>query len=108
MTMAVNAPRLHLICYDIADPRRLGRVYRYLSTRATPLQYSVFVARLSRRAVEEIAREVDSLIEPSEDDVRLYPLPHTLHVIGLGRSILPEGASLLVPGHDLLDLHNAA
>ena len=106
--MAINAPRLHLICYDIADPRRLGRVHRYLTTQATPLQYSVFVANLGRWDVEEILDEIDSIIDPAEDDVRIYPLPSSPRVESLGCSMFPDGTMLLEQGRDLLNLHQAA
>jgi CRISPR-associated protein Cas2 len=102
--MAINAPRLHLICYDIANPKRLGRVYRYLTTRATPLQYSVFVANLRRRDLSDIIREVNTRIDLGEDDVRIYPLPQSLRVAALGQSYFPEGTTLIERGIDLLNL----
>ena len=35
-----------LVCYDIAEPRRLARVWRAVREFGVPLQYSVFWARL--------------------------------------------------------------
>lgn len=92
--MSWTEPRAHLIAYDIADPKRLYRVHRYLKTVAMDLQYSVFVGRLSARALDRILREIEERIEPREDDVRIYPLPERCQAVALGRQHLPEGVLL--------------
>ena len=32
-----------LVCYDISDKKRLGRVFRFLKKKGVPVQYSVFL-----------------------------------------------------------------
>ena len=96
--MALNEPRNWLIAYDIADPRRLGRVHRYVSKQGVALQYSVFVLRMSTAALDALLADVDKLIDPREDDVRVYPLPADPHPIHLGRQVLPEGVILAEAG----------
>ena len=100
--MAVNLPRQYLICYDIADPRRLARVHRYLSGHAVPLQYSVFSALLRRRELDDLMAGVAERINPREDDVRVYPLPESPRAVTIGRSFLPDGIMLVKKGRDLL------
>ena len=92
--MADNTPRLHLICYDITEPRRLARVHRYLVKRAVPLQYSVFLAHGSPRAVGALMAVIDTLIDEGSDDVRCYALPVRLEYVRLGRQMLPVGVTL--------------
>lgn len=89
--MPDNSRRLHLICYDIACPRRLGRVYRYLRERAAPVQYSVFVAKLNRREASALMGGLANRINYREDDIRVYPLPEKLVLYRLGKGTLPEG-----------------
>lgn len=99
--MAINEPRLHLLAYDIADPARLQRVHRSVRAAGIPLQYSVFLVPGRPRDIDNLLDELAGIIEPAEDDIRVYPLPHRLHVQRLGRQHLPEGIALL--GNDRLD-----
>jgi CRISPR-associated protein Cas2 len=89
-----------LICYDIADPRRLARVHRAASRFAVPVQYSVFWARLDRAGLDAALRSVAVLIDPRADDVRFYPLPANVRVHAMGRAMLPEGVRLHDQGLD--------
>jgi|GEM_PF-677652 len=82
----------YLITYDIADPRRLVRLHRYLAGEALALQYSVFFGSFIPAAIDRIEDEIAAHIDPKEDDVRIYPLPADFQVWALGASApLPEG-----------------
>lgn len=100
--MAVHRARLHLICYDIADPKRLVRVHRYLRESGLPLQYSVFSLMMTRRQCSRLLRDLRDLIDRREDDVRVYPLPANGERINLGRQLFPDDVLLLEGGGDLL------
>jgi CRISPR-associated protein Cas2 len=80
-----------LICYDIADPKRLGRVFRYLKKRAMPLQYSVFLFSGDDRQLERCLAGAAALIDEKHDDLRAYPLPARGFKARLGKAALPEG-----------------
>lgn len=80
-----------IICYDICEPKRLGRVFRYLRRRAIPLQYSVFLFTGSARQMERCLGGAEELIDQDEDDLRAYPLPERGFKARLGRPVLPEG-----------------
>lgn len=80
-----------LIAYDIADPRRLARIHAFLKKSGVPVQYSVFVARLDRRTLGEVASGLRDRMKESEDDIRLYRLPANCRPVLLGRALLPEG-----------------
>ena len=88
----------YLIAYDIADPRRLGRVRRLLTGRALWVQYSVFVGRFSLREVGALVAELRERINRREDDVRIYRLPLFCRPVAIGASLWPEG--LLLGGLD--------
>lgn len=80
-----------VIGYDIADPRRLQRVYRRLCAYATPLEYSVFLLLGSERDRQRCLADLAALIDAKEDDVRCYPLPERGFQGRIGRAGLPEG-----------------
>lgn len=93
--MALNETRTWLIAYDISNPKRLLRVHRYLKTVATPVQYSLFVAEESTYGIQRIHLALEELIDPRNDDVRIYPLPRHIEIHHYGRSLLPAGLLLL-------------
>lgn len=80
-----------LIGYDIASPRRLGRVHRRMVHWATPMEYSIFLFIGSPLQLTCCLEEIAGLINPREDDVRCYPLPLRGVQERLGRATLPEG-----------------
>ncbi len=96
----MKPPTAWLICYDIADPRRLARVHRAATRFAVPVQYSVFWARLDRAGLNAALRAMAGLIDPWADDIRFYPLPENVRVHTLGRAVLPDGVRLRDPGLD--------
>ncbi|MEN8133113.1 MAG: CRISPR-associated endonuclease Cas2 [Pseudomonadota bacterium] len=93
--MPVNEQRDHIIAYDIGEPRRLGRIHRYLKKRAMPIQYSVFLIRCNAEQLHGIIQELDDMIDPERDDIRFYTLPRKPQVITLGQQGMPEGLQLL-------------
>ena len=96
--------RLYLIAYDIADPRRLGRVARYMSQRACRVQYSVFAAQLSQCHLEELLAGLEDIIDPVRDDIRAYPLPATGEVALSGQQVFATNTLLVQNGHSRLEL----
>jgi CRISPR-associated protein Cas2 len=87
----------YLVCYDIADPARLGRVYRFLKGEGVALQYSVFLCSLTWPELERVKERMAELIEAETDDVRIYPLPSGDVIHALGRpSRAPVGAALFL------------
>ena len=102
--MPINKQQLHLICYDIADPRRLAKVYRRLTAVAMPLQFSVFVAYFRPADIPALLAELEELIDPKADDVRIYPLPGKPRFTRFGNVRFPDGIRLLENGQDLINL----
>lgn len=84
----------YIICYDISDPKRLGRIFRYLKKHATPLQYSVFIFSGDHRKIDRCLKKASTLINHHQDDLRAYPLPIRGFKARLGKPVLPEGIQL--------------
>ena len=95
-----------LVCYDITCPRRLGKVHRLLSKQARLVQYSVYACFGSRHDMRRLATEIEALIDPGSDDVRIYPLPQRLELYQRGMQPL-EGLHLYGdkadPFHNCID-----
>jgi CRISPR-associated protein Cas2 len=89
-----------LVAYDIASPRRLARLHRWLVQRALPVQYSVFVFTGTAAELAELIGGIALRIHPRQDDVRLYPLERGRPVHVLGQPLLVEGVFgvVLPPG----------
>lgn len=102
--MALNQTRSWLVAYDLRDHLRITRVHRLLTKVAVPVQYSVFVARGSHKAMVNLAQDIEALIDGKVDDVRMYPIPARPWVHNVGRAMLPEDLLLIdtVAGLDAL------
>jgi CRISPR-associated protein Cas2 len=87
----------YLVCYDIREERRLSRVYRFMRARGLHLQYSVFYCRLTWQELLSLKSGLRDIVDESEDDVRIYPLPGDpkVSVLGLGARI-PEGVDVFL------------
>lgn len=88
--MPMTKRRRFLICYDIADPKRLGRVHRFLSKNALSVQYSVFIVYTHVPGLEVLLAELEKLIKMTEDDVRVYTLSDQHEPVVFGRAIIPD------------------
>jgi CRISPR-associated protein Cas2 len=71
-------PLRYIVAYDIADDDRRDDVSLYLSAHGPRVQLSVFEVTLpDRDAAHQFRQTLRSLIEPDEDQIRLYPLDET-------------------------------
>lgn len=80
-----------LVAYDIASPRRLARLRRWLVGFAVPIQYSVFVFTGGPGELAGLLAGLAERIDPRRDDVRLYPLERGRPVHVLGQPVLADG-----------------
>ena len=84
----------YIICYDITNPRRLGRIHRTLKQYAVPLQYSVFLFTGSAAQLAQCLARLQAIMDEHSDDIRAYPLPQRGLRLVLGASALPDGIVL--------------
>jgi CRISPR-associated protein Cas2 len=74
-----------LVAYDICDPKRLQRIGRYMSKIALRIQLSVYLVDSSVISVEQVVSDLEEIIDPGQDDVRLYRLTARSKMWGLGQ-----------------------
>ncbi|WP_295888533.1 CRISPR-associated endonuclease Cas2 [uncultured Thiohalocapsa sp.] len=80
-----------LLAYDIAEPRRLRRVHRRLRREGIAMQQSVFLLFGSETALCSLLDELAELMEPTEDDLRAYPVADPAELWLHGQSALQQG-----------------
>jgi len=86
-----------LLCYDIADPKRLAKIARLARTEGIPLQYSVFLIRKDNAELGQMLNQICEIINEKEDDIRIYPVKIDNQIL-LGTQILPEGIEVITTG----------
>ena len=92
--MSLTQSASWLVTYDIAEKRRLARVFKRLKKAGVPVQYSVFAVDANVMQMKMLMAELAGLIHAKEDDVRAYRLPEHYWRATLGTAILPEGILL--------------
>ncbi|MEJ2419438.1 MAG: CRISPR-associated endonuclease Cas2 [Exilibacterium sp.] len=85
----------YLICYDIANPKRLGKVHRRAVSHAVFVQYSVYYLRGSQAQLRTMLEDIEAVIDVAQDDVRAYTVSPLAESIQLGISWLPGDLALV-------------
>ena len=63
-----------LVCYDVADPRRLARTYRKMNGFGEPAQYSVFICELSPKERALLETALTEILNLKEDRVLIVDM----------------------------------
>lgn len=83
-----------IVAYDIADPRRLGRVAGILKDYGVRVQKSIFEVDVNSRNFSIMKDRIEEAIAPSEDGVKYFPLCRkcagTVEIIGQGSFTDPD------------------
>jgi CRISPR-associated protein Cas2 len=58
--------RWRLLCYDIREPKRWRKVHRLMRGSGSPVQYSVFRARLDDRELEHLRWELAMVMDGTD------------------------------------------
>lgn len=64
----------YLVCYDIADAKRLRRVFKTCRNHGEHLQYSIFECDLSSAEKVQLEAELGEIINTAEDQVLFVTL----------------------------------
>jgi CRISPR-associated protein Cas2 len=65
---------VHLISYDICDPKRYRQIYKVMCGHGDPLQYSVFRCDLSAVELQSMKTTLWPLLNLAEDRVMIVDL----------------------------------
>ncbi|UCZ57713.1 CRISPR-associated endonuclease Cas2 [Desulfurispirillum indicum] len=68
---------LAIVAYDSPDTRRRNRIHKLLKGYGSAVQRSVFECTLNRRTITKLNHELQRVIDPQHDNVRIYTLCHT-------------------------------
>jgi CRISPR-associated protein Cas2 len=75
---------LYLTAYDVADPRRLRRVYRYLGAYRVGGQKSVPEIWVTPAELRRIRMDLSDLLDPREDRLHIFALDPRMKTICMG------------------------
>lgn len=89
----MRARRTWIVGYDIASPKRLRRIAKFLEKSALRIQFSLFVGCWTQAEFDRVWFGLGKLINPRCDDVRAWPVPEAADVATIGAG-LPEGMVL--------------
>ena len=81
---------LHLIAYDISDPKRLTRVRYFLKGYSTGGQKSVYECFLTPGELNYVGRELRSLIDEAEDRIHVFTMDGRSRTHTLGVAVQPH------------------
>ena len=80
---------LIVVSYDVADDRRRTKLAHALKDFGARVQYSVFECLLEADQVERLHLQIQRLISPEEDSVRIYRFcadcGSRTEIVGLGK-----------------------
>ena len=70
-----------LICYDIADSKRLTKIAKNLENVSIRIQKSIFYyMEATAKDIEQIVSIIEEIINKDEDDVRVYKVDKNLSI----------------------------
>ena len=80
--------RCYLVCYDIADPKRLRRVYKVMTGYGRPWQLSVFFCALKELDLARLEADLRKEMRPTADQVIIVDLGADQKSVRAGLTVL--------------------
>ena len=87
---------LYLVCYDVADPRRLRRVHRFLLGYKAGGQKSFFECWLTPAELREVRAGLRARMNLAEDRAHIFQLDPRQQVRCLGQAQPPHAGAFLI------------
>ena len=85
----------YLVGYDIADPKRLGKLAKLMTSYGTRVQYSFFHCAISDRQKKKMKDQIGAIVKEDEDQVIILPVAEKqlqeMECIGYGVHLEAEG-----------------
>lgn len=92
--MSAGESKTWLVCYDIAEPRRLRRVHRTVRREGSTVQYSAYAVTADDEELRALLGRIEAIIVRDRDDVRAYHLPQRCQIWTMGTQGLPDGVEV--------------
>ena len=86
----------YMVCYDIAHPKRLGKIHRIIKKQGLSVQKSIFFIRKTEKDMNRFLDKLEGIITRDEDDIRAYPVETPAKVWTTGGPL--KEYPLLMPG----------
>lgn len=64
----------YMVCYDVADPKRLRRTHAKMLGYGDPVQFSVFECELSRKEIAIMKSDLSGILNWGEDRILIADL----------------------------------
>mgnify|MGYP000879929868 CR=1 FL=1 len=81
----------YVVAYDMPDTKRRTKLFKAMKGFGRHTQFSVFECELNQKGVERMVKKIASLIEPAEDNIKIYPLCKSclddVQLVGIARLI---------------------
>ncbi len=94
--MPAPARTLYLVCYDIADPRRLNRVHRFLRGYRVGGQKSFFEYWLTPAELRDVRIGLILRMNLAEDRAHLFQLDPRQQPSCLGAALPPHQGAFMI------------
>lgn len=88
--MGDAARTLYLVCYDIASPRRLRRVHKFLLGYKVGGQKSFYECWLTAAELRGVTQVLEGLVDREADRVHVFALDPRMGFEGLGLARAPR------------------
>ena len=89
-------PGWYMLCYDISNPSRLGKVHRIMKKEGISAQKSVFFVQKNEKDMKAFLGKLGRVIKKDKDDIRAYPVESPKKVWTTGGVL--ETFPLIMPG----------
>lgn len=73
-------PGWYMVAYDIASPKRLGKIHRLLKKRGLAVQKSIFLVNGDEKSLNRLLDQLADIMNLKQDDIRAYPITHPKEV----------------------------
>lgn len=90
---------LHLVAYDITNPKRLRRVAKTCEDYGMRVEYSLFECDLDEERLENMRSAIKDIMDPDEDSLLIYRLCASCvqRIEAIGSVTRPEKVLLYFP-----------
>lgn len=91
----------YIVCYDVADPKRLHKTYKKMNGYGDPVQYSVFQCELSDMELLYMQDDLKGILNLQEDRVLIVntgPSGNAIskHISTMGAPLKSRGDSAII------------